>query len=139
MIREHSLELRVRYAETDQMKYVYYGHFAQYFEMGRTDLIRSLGITYREMEEEWGVMLPVRELQVQYKRPAKYDDLLRIVSRVDEIPQASIRIFHEVYRKEHNAEVLLVTGQVELVFVDKNTMRPIRAPKLFIDALISQQ
>lgn len=139
MIREHSLELRVRYAETDQMKYVYYGHYAQYFEMGRTDLIRSLGITYREMEEEWGVMLPVRELQVQYKRPAKYDDMLRVVSRVEAIPQASIRIFHEVYRKEEQEEVLLVTGQVELVFVDKNTMRPIRAPQQFIDALISTQ
>lgn len=139
MIREHSLELRVRYAETDQMKYVYYGHYAQYFEMGRTDLIRSLGITYREMEEVWGVMLPVRELQVQYKRPAKYDDLLRVVSRVEAIPQASIRIFHEVYRKEQQAEVLLVSGQVELVFVDKNTMRPIRAPQQFIDALNSTQ
>ncbi len=137
MIREHSIELRVRYAETDQMKYVYYGHYAQYFEMGRTDLIRSLGITYREMEEDWGVMLPVRALQIQYKRPAKYDDLLRVVSRIEDEPKASIRIHHEVYRKEGGSEVLLVNGMVELVFVDKDTMRPIRAPHQFITALMS--
>lgn len=127
----------MRYAETDQMKYVYYGHYAQYFEMGRTDLIRSLGITYREMEEEWGVMLPVRELQIQYKRPARYDDLLRVVSRIEDEPKASIQIHHEVYRKEGESDILLVKGRVELVFVDKDTMRPIRAPQQFLTALSS--
>ncbi len=137
MIREHSIELRVRYAETDQMKYVYYGHYAQYFEMGRTDLIRSLGITYREMEEIWGVMLPVRELQIQYKRPAKYDDLLRVVSRIEDEPKASIQIHHEVFRKEIDSETLLAQGLVELVFVDKSSMRPIRAPQQFLSALYS--
>lgn len=137
MIREHDLELRVRYAETDQMRYVYYGHYAQYFEMGRTDLIRSLGITYREMEEDWGVMLPVRELKVRYWKPARYDDLLRVVSRITQEPRASIQIEHEIYRKEAEGETLLVTGMVELVFVDRHSMRPIRAPKAFLDALNS--
>lgn len=135
MIREHDLELRVRYAETDQMRYVYYGHYAQYFEMGRTDLIRSLGITYREMEEDWGVMLPVRELKVRYWKPARYDDLLRVVSRISQEPKASILIEHEIYRKEATGESLLVTGTVELVFVDRQSMRPIRAPQAFLDAL----
>lgn len=134
-MREHSLELRVRYAETDQMRYVYYGNYAQYFEIGRTDLIRSLGITYRDMEENWGIMLPVRELRIQYKKPAKYDDLLEIISRIESEPKASIQIQHEVYRKAPGERELLATGFVELVFVDVKTMRPVRAPETFIAAL----
>lgn len=138
MIREHALQIRVRYAETDQMQYVYYGHYAQYFEIGRTDLIRSLGITYRQMEDDWGVMLPVRKLEVQYRKPARYDDLLKIVSRVEEVPLASIRILHEVYLLEEDKETLLATGMVELVFVDKANMRPIRTPQAFLDALLTK-
>lgn len=137
MIKDN-IEVRVRYAETDQMRYVYYGHYAQYFEMGRTELIRRLGFTYREMEDEWGIMLPVRKLEVRYHKPARYDDLLRIVSEINEIPKASIRIEHSIYlMQDGRPNDLLVTGMVELVFVDRNTMRPVRAPEKFLHALQS--
>jgi acyl-CoA thioester hydrolase len=133
-----SIDLRVRYAETDQMRYVYYGHYAQYFEIGRTELIRRLGFTYREMEDDWGIMLPVRKLEVRYQKPARYDDLLRVVSGITEMPKASIRIEHSIYlMEEGQPKDLLVTGMVELVFVNRSTMRPVRAPETFLHALQS--
>lgn len=132
------IDIRVRYAETDQMRYVYYGHYAQYFEMGRTELIRKLGFTYREMEDEWGIMLPVRKLEVRYHRPARYDDLLRVVSEIKALPKASIRIEHSIYLMEGGQTVdVLVSGMVELVFVNRSTMRPVRAPEKFLHALQS--
>jgi len=132
---EDSIEFRVRYAETDQMKYVYYGHYAQYFEMGRTELIRSLGITYKDMEETWGIMLPVRSLEVKYYKAARYDDLLRLTSTIHKPPQASIEIEHKVFRLGIDEPELLAIGKVVLVFVNKSSMRPVRTPEMFLDAL----
>lgn len=124
-------KLRVRYAETDQMSIVYYGIYTQYFEVGRVEALRELGMTYRKMEEE-GTMLPVTKLEVNYKRSAKYDDLLIITSKIVDMPTVKIAFDHEV----HNAAgELLTTGHVELVFVDSKTMRPKRAPQDFLNRI----
>jgi acyl-CoA thioester hydrolase len=87
--------LRVRYGETDQMGFVYYGVYAQYYEVGRVEAMRSLGFSYREMEES-GVLMPVINLTVNYKKPAKYDDEVRIVTTVNEIPGVRITFITSV-------------------------------------------
>ncbi len=126
-------EIRVRYAETDQMGYVYYGNYATYFEVARTESIRRIGLTYKEMEVEHQTMLPVARMEISYRGPAKYDDHLRVVSRLAEIPTgASITFEHEVHHPERG---LLVEGMVKLVFVDAQTMRPKRAPAFFLEKL----
>lgn len=122
----HETSIRVRYAETDQMGVVYYGHYAQYFEVGRAEAIRSLGLTYREIEAA-GILMPVVELQVRYIRPARYDDLLTLRTILKELPGTRILFHHEILNEE---DQLLTTGQVQLAFLDKNTLRSIRAPEL---------
>lgn len=123
-------QLRVRYAETDQMGYVYYGHYAQYFEVARTDWVRSLGTPYRAFEDEYGVMLPVLELQVNYKKAARYDDLLTIHTYVRQKPGIKIRFEHEIVNEQGE---LLVSGHVVLVFIQKDTMKPCRPPAFFLE------
>jgi acyl-CoA thioester hydrolase len=106
--------IRVRYAETDQMNVVYYGNYAQYFEVARAESIRNLGLTYKEMESA-GVMMPVVEMQTKFLRPAHYDDLLTIKSIMRELPADHRIIFeHEVFNQEKK---LLTLGKVTLYFV----------------------
>lgn len=123
-MKHHLTHLRVRYAETDQMGIVYYGNYPQYFEIARTEWLRALGYTYRDMEEQ-GIMLPVRDLQIRYKAPARYDDLLRVETRVEDKPDRRIRFDHKIFNE---AETLLTTGSVELVFVAIASGRPVQAP-----------
>ncbi len=112
--------LRVRYAETDQMGVVYYGNYAQYFEVGRVESIRELGFSYKEMEEA-GLIMPVVELHIKYLRPAKYDDLITIKSQIRELPTSHKITFHqEVYNESGD---LLVSGFVSLYFMDANMKR----------------
>jgi acyl-CoA thioester hydrolase len=124
-------QVRVRYAETDQMRVVYHGDYVQYLEIGRVELMRKLGATYREMEEN-GVMLPVLKLELKYIRPAKYDDLLTIQTIVKEMPNTRLRFHHQIFNEE---KTLLTTGLVELVFVNIATGRPIVAPVHFVEKL----
>jgi acyl-CoA thioester hydrolase len=106
--------IRVRYAETDQMNVVYYGNYAQYFEVARAESIRNLGFTYKEMEDT-GVIMPVVEMQTKYLRPAHYDDLLNIKTILRELPaDHKITFEHEVYNEEKK---LLTLGKVVLYFV----------------------
>jgi acyl-CoA thioester hydrolase len=121
--------LRVRYGETDQMGFVYYGVYAQYYEVGRVEAMRSLGFSYREMEES-GVLMPVINLTVNYKKPAKYDDEVKIVTTVKEMPGVRITFHYECYN-QHND--LLNTGSVTLVFIDKTKNRPMQPPQWFMD------
>lgn len=94
--------IRVRYAETDQMNVVYYGNYAQYFEVARAESIRNLGFTYKEMEE-LGVIMPVVEMQTKFLRPAHYDDLLNIKTFLKELPVDYRIVFeHEVYNQQKN-------------------------------------
>jgi acyl-CoA thioester hydrolase len=123
--------LRVRYAETDQMAYVYYGNYPQYFEVARVEALRALGLSYKKIEDE-GIMLPVLKLEVKYISPAKYDDLLRIKTQIAEMPNTRITFDHEIY---NDAGDLLTLGKVELVFVNIKSGKPCRAPHSLLIAL----
>ncbi len=115
---EHTTTVRVRYAETDQMDIVYYGNYAQYFEVGRAECIRELGFTYKKMEE-MGVRMPVVSLQAEFLRPAHYDDLITIKTILKELPQKhEITFYNEVYNEKKK---LLTRGKVVLYFIDSKT------------------
>ena len=118
--------IRVRYAETDQMNVVYYGNYAQYFEVARAESIRNLGFTYKEMEET-GVIMPVVEMQTKFLRPAHYDDLLKIKTILRELPVDHKIIFeHEVYNEEKK---LLTVGKVTLYFVKMDNFERTAMPE----------
>ena len=124
------VELRVRYSETDQMGYCYYGNYAQYFEVGRVEALRGVGMSYKSLEER-RYMLPVSTLDVQYKAPAKYDDLLKIETRITEMKGARL-IFDYTIRIEDR---IIATGRTTLVFVSKDDMRPTQPPTDFTQLL----
>ncbi|MVZ64284.1 YbgC/FadM family acyl-CoA thioesterase [Sphingobacterium sp. DK4209] len=120
-------QVRVRYAETDNMGYVYYGNYAAYYEVARTEMLRSTGISYKELEE-MGVMLPVIELHCNYIKPAKYDDLISINIYIREKPGIRIKFEYELFNEDGE---LLNTGSTQLVFVDMERNRPCRPPAVF--------
>ena len=124
-------EIRVRYGETDQMGYVYYGKYAEYYEVGRTELLRELDFSYKELEEQ-GVLLPVIEMKIKYYRAAKYDDLLTIVTKIEDLPSARIRFVYEVFNQN---EEKLNDGEVTLVFTKAETRRPTRPPESLLEKL----
>ena len=125
------IELRVRYAETDQMGIVYYGNYAQYFEVGRVEWLRKLGVSYRSMEEQ-GLMLPVVSLNVRFKKPALYDDVIKVKTRLVKIPSATIEFDYEITNKFGE---ILTFGNTVLVFMDVKKNRPTRCPKYLLDEL----
>lgn len=117
-------KIRVRYGETDQMGYVYYGCYAMYYEVGRVESLRQLGLTYKALEE-MGVMMPVLENKSKYLAPARYDDHLRIVTTIREKPAARIHFEYEIYNEDNK---LIHEGETLLVFINKATNRPCRPP-----------
>jgi acyl-CoA thioester hydrolase len=119
-------QIRVRYAETDQMGVVYYGNYAQYFEVARAESIRQLGYTYRDMEAS-GVIMPVVELHCRYLRPANYDDLLTVRSTVKELPAGHRIEFHQEVFNEKGK--LLTTGRVVLFFMTAKDMQKATMPE----------
>lgn len=126
----HDTKVRVRYGETDQMGYCYYGNYAMYFEVGRVEALRHLGMSYRNLEED-GVMLPVSEYNVKYKAPALYDDELTIKTTINEVKGARIIFSYKITRDN----ITLAEASTTLVFVDKNTMKPTQPPQNFIDLI----
>jgi acyl-CoA thioester hydrolase len=128
MIRSKT-EIRVRYADTDQMKVVYHGKYLEYFELGRSDLIRSLGMPYGELEAR-GILLPVIEAFAQYRRPARYDDLLHVESFVNNLPQATLKIEYRIYHE--GDKELLAEGYTIHSFLNASTNKPTRAPSYFV-------
>ena len=131
MIR-HRTRLRVRYADTDQMKHVYHGRYFEYFEYARTELLRSLGLPYARFEE-MGFLLPVIEAFARYQRAARYDDELDVVTTMRDIPVARIRLDYEVYRVGERD--LLADGYTVHSFVNASTARPTRAPAQFLEII----
>ncbi|TAE13472.1 MAG: acyl-CoA thioesterase [Bacteroidetes bacterium] len=125
-------QIRVRYAETDQMKVVYYGNYATYFEVGRVELLRGLGFTYKAMEDE-GIIMPVVQMSLQYIRSAKYDDLLTIVSSIPKLPTDHSITFHQQVLNE--AGKLLTTGEVTLYFLEAATYQKLPMPSYLMDVL----
>ena len=117
--------LRTRYAETDQMGVVYYGNYPQYLELGRVEWLRAIGLTYKEMEAE-GIMMPVVSLQIQYKKPALYDELITIRTKLKDLPSTKIEFDYEILNEKGE---LLSTANTILVFVDAKTFRPVRCPE----------
>ncbi|MCB0698447.1 MAG: acyl-CoA thioesterase [Chitinophagales bacterium] len=125
-------KIRVRYGETDQMGYLYYGYYALYYEVGRAEAIRQLGLTYRELEE-MGIMMPVAELNVKYFRPALYDDLITVKTILKELTgEPKIRFHSELYNEKGE---LLNVGVTTLVFFDPLKKTKVNMPKELIDKL----
>jgi len=122
-------KIRVRYGETDQMSFVYYGVYAQYYEVGRVELLRSLGVTYKQLED-MGFALPVVNMNINYKKPAYYDDELTIRTTIKKLPSAKITFYYEMLNANNE---LLNIGEVVLVFVNKETGNPCIAPKIVIN------
>jgi acyl-CoA thioester hydrolase len=123
--------IRVRYADTDQMGYVYYGNYARYYEIGRVEALRGLGFHYKEMEAS-GVMMPVYENRSRYLRPARYDDLLTIRVSIRELPTVRIVFHYDIYNQQADH---LNTGETTLVFQQMATGRLCRAPEELLQKL----
>ncbi|MCC2599316.1 acyl-CoA thioesterase [Sphingobacterium sp. FBM7-1] len=123
----HETKIRIRYAETDKMGYVYYGNYASFYEVARNEMLRSTGITYKDLED-MGIMMPVTDLVCKYHQPARYDDLITIKVYIKERPMVRIQFEYEIYNQNG---VLLNTGYTQLVFVDMEKNRPCRAPQIF--------
>lgn len=116
----HRTEIRIHYALTDQMGVVYHGHYAQLYEIGRTESLRSLGFNYKDMEAE-GIILPVTDIHSRFLRPARYDDLITVVTTLREIPTHHKIVFHsEIYNQQ---DELLNVGDVTLFFMEAKTMK----------------
>jgi acyl-CoA thioester hydrolase len=129
---QSTTQIRVRYAETDQMNVVYYGNYAQYFEIGRVESIRALGFTYKQMEDE-GVIMPVVELHTRFLRPATYDELLTIQTQIRALPASyHIEFFQDVFNEENK---ILAAGRVVLYFLKKDTWKRTKIPPNLHDAL----
>lgn len=129
---EATTQVRVRYGETDQMGYLYYGYYALYYEVGRAEAIRQLGFTYRELEE-MGIMMPVVELNAKYFRPALYDDLVTVKTILKELPDGPKIQFHsELYNEQQQ---LLNKGVTTLVFYDPDAKQKVNMPDALLDRL----
>lgn len=124
-------KVRVRYADTDKMGVVYYSNYAVFYEVGRTEMFRELGIPYSLLEER-GVALPVVELVSHYHKSARYDDLITVETSVETLPTVKIKINYRILSEDG---VLLNDGSTTLVFVDIKTGRPVRCPKDVLDVL----
>ena len=127
----HETSLRVRYGETDQMGFVYYGIYAQYYEIGRVELLRSLGVSYKTLEES-GYELPVVSFNIQYKQPAFYDEKITVKTTILEMPTSKITFLYECFNDKN---ILLNKGEVVLVFVKSDSKKPCRPPAIFIDKI----
>ena len=128
---EHTTKIRVRYGETDQMGYMYYGNYAEFYEVGRVEMLRSLGMTYSGMEAS-GIKMPVLELKCKYIKPALYDEEISIKVIMDKMPGVRIHFRYELYNPKNE---LINTGETLLVFVNMQTGRPCMPPQDFLDAL----
>lgn len=128
---EHTTKLRVRYAETDQMGYMYYGNYAQFYEVGRVEMLRSLGLSYSGMEQA-GIKMPVLELHCKYLKPALYDEQITIKVIMEKMPGIRIHFKYELFNERQE---LINTGETLLVFINMQTNRPCLPPHGFIDKL----
>ena len=124
-------KIRVRYAETDKMGYVYYGNYATYFEVARVEALRSLGINYKELEDR-GTMLPVLSYSTKFFKPAFYDEELTVKLFIKEMPKTRIHFYFETYNSEH---IKINEAEVVLVFVDMDRNKPCSAPQNLIQRL----
>ena len=130
-LKEFSIQIRVRYGETDQMGVVYHGNYATYFEIARTEWLRNLGISYKELEKK-GVMLPVISLSLNFLKSAKYDDVLTITVSLKKTPLIKIDFDYEIINQNHEK---VSTGNSVLAFIDIETNKPIKCPAYILEKL----
>jgi len=128
---ENTSEIRVRYGETDQMGYVYHGNYALYCEVGRTELLRSLGISYRQIEDN-GYMLPVLNFNSTYFKPARYDELIKVITSIKVKPSVKVLFEYHIYNEK---DELVNISQSTLGFMDARTNKPTRPPQFFLEII----
>jgi acyl-CoA thioester hydrolase len=128
-IAQYYSSLRVRYADTDQMRIVHHSKYFEYFEMGRSDLIRALGMPYADLESK-GIFLPVIEAYAKFLKPARYDDVLIVETSIREMPVVTMAIEYRILRE--NKEECLAEGRTVHGFLNAATGKPTRAPKEFL-------
>ncbi len=128
-MKYHETKIRVRYSETDQMGIVYHGNYAQYLEIGRIEWLRNFGVSYKKMEEQ-GVMLPVISLSINYKKSARYDDVVYVKTQLSKMPTATIEFNFEILNED--GEIITLAKAV-LAFINMKTMKPTRCPKDILD------
>lgn len=124
---------RVRYADTDKMGYLYYGNYPILYEIGRVELMRSLGITYREMEDDFRIMMPVAFVESKYILPAGYDEALTIRTTLNDLPGRLITFNSEIFNEN---QVLIHKGTVKLVFVNMDNQKTMSCPDFLMQKLI---
>ncbi|MDP2208715.1 MAG: thioesterase family protein [Bacteroidota bacterium] len=129
---KHTTQIRVRYAETDQMNVVYYSNYFVYFESGRTELLRSIGLPYTELEK-MGYILPVIEANAKYYKSAAYDDVITVITTLKELPTARIKLDYEI--RDNKTNELIAEGYTVHSFVKSETRKPTRAPEIFLKTL----
>lgn len=125
-------QLRVRYGDTDQMGYVYYGNYGYYYEQARAEAIRHLGLPYKEIEDS-GVMMPITRMNIKYIHPARYDELLTIKTTIPAMPNRIILFEYEVYNEK---KILINTGETQLVFINRENGKMQTAPDLLLNKLL---
>lgn len=130
-MKENCTKLRVRYGETDQMGVVYYGNYAEFLEQGRTEWLRELGFSYKWMEAN-NIHLPVVNLTIDYKKPAYYDDIISITTKLKKTPTVKIEFYYEIHNEK---DELLITASTTLVFVNSLTKKLMKAPSYLLDKL----
>lgn len=130
-VKKNTIKLRVRYGETDQMGVVYYGNYAQYLEQGRTEWLRELGFSYKWMEEH-NIVLPVTNLNIDFKHPARYDDIISVTTTLKNLPTYKIEFDYQIHNEEGE---LLVTASTTLVFINASTNKLSRAPDYLLAKL----
>ena len=128
---EDNINIRVRYADTDQMGFVYYGNYAKYYEIARVELFRNIGLTYKSLEE-MGIGMPVIEMKTNFIMPAKYDEKLVVNIKIPELPKLKIIFFYEIFNEKNE---LINTGETVLTFINLLTGKPKRVPSIMKDKL----
>ena len=132
-MKEHQIQVRVRYSETDQMSVVYHGNYVPYFELGRVEWLRNKGISYKSLEES-GIALPIVSMTINYKKPARYDDLLTVITKFKSQSSVKVEFDCEIWSE---GKELLTTANFILVFVNLKTSKPIIPPEYILDIMKS--
>ncbi len=130
-MKEHQIQVRVRYSETDQMSVVYHGNYIPYFEMGRVEWLRNKGISYKSLEES-GIALPIVSMTINYKKSARYDDLLTVITMFKS--QSSVKIEFDCEIRNEKGELLTIAHFI-LVFIAINSGKPIAPPQYLLELM----
>ena len=127
---EDKIEICVRYSETDQMSLVYHGNYVKYFEIGRIAWLKKIGISYKQMEDD-GIMLPVIDVKINFRKPALFDDKLILTTKLKRLPSYMIEFEYEIIRNDD----LITRGYTKLIFLNSKTKKPIRCPNFLLNKI----